>query len=55
MFGRHMVWSSDWPHISFAPDRLPSYESNLQTVRTALGNAALQAALHDNVRQLYFN
>jgi predicted TIM-barrel fold metal-dependent hydrolase len=55
MFGRHMVWGSDWPHTSFAADKLPSYESNLQPVRAALGNAALQAALHNNARQLYFN
>jgi predicted TIM-barrel fold metal-dependent hydrolase len=55
MFGRNMVWGSDWPHTSFAADNLPSYDSNLQPVRTALGNAALQAALHDNARTLYFN
>jgi predicted TIM-barrel fold metal-dependent hydrolase len=55
MFGRHMVWGSDWPHTSFAPDKLPSYESNLQPVRTALGNATLQATLLDNARTLYFN
>jgi predicted TIM-barrel fold metal-dependent hydrolase len=55
MFGRHMVWGSDWPHTGFAADNLPSYDSNLQPVRAALSHAALEAALHDNARQLYFS
>jgi predicted TIM-barrel fold metal-dependent hydrolase len=49
-----MVWGSDWPHTGFAADKLPTYDSNLHPVRAALSHAALQAALHDNARQLYF-
>jgi predicted TIM-barrel fold metal-dependent hydrolase len=55
MFGHHMVWGSDWPHTSFEPPHRPSFDSNLHPVRSALGDAALHAAMHDQARALYFN
>jgi len=54
MFGPCMIWGSDWPHTSFAPDQLPSYDSTLVPVRAALGEAALDAVLRDHARSLYF-
>ena len=36
-FGDRMVWGSDWPHTSFAPDAQPSYPSTWHPVETALG------------------
>lgn len=53
MFGPRTVWGSDWPHTSFAPDRLPPYESTLSPVRAALGEAALVSILRDHARSLY--
>jgi predicted TIM-barrel fold metal-dependent hydrolase len=53
MFGPRMVWGSDWPHTSFAPDRLPAYDSTLLPVRAALGEAALASALRDHAGVLY--
>lgn len=53
MFGPRTVWGSDWPHTSFAPDRLPPYDSTLFPVRAALGDAALDAILRGQPRALY--
>ncbi len=53
LFGPRCVWGSDWPHTSFAPDRLPSYDSILQPVRAALGESATRSALAANARCLY--
>lgn len=53
MFGARTVWGSDWPHTSFAPDRLPSYESTLFPLRAALQEEAVAAILHDHARSLY--
>jgi predicted TIM-barrel fold metal-dependent hydrolase len=55
LFGPRVVWGSDWPHTSFAPDQLPPYESTLSPVRTALGETALGAALHDQAPGLYLD
>ncbi len=41
-FGEHMVWGSDWPHTSFAPQALPAYASLWQPVVRALGEAHAQ-------------
>lgn len=43
LFGEHMVWGSDWPHTSFAPDAMPPYLQTWQPVVDALGGAAAQA------------
>ena len=37
VFDRRMVWGSDWPHTSFAPDALPAYGSVWEPVVRALG------------------
>jgi len=39
LFEGHMVWGSDWPHTSFAPDALPAYESIWRLVVDALGES----------------
>ena len=36
LFGRRMVWGSDWPHTAFSPDALPAYASTLEPVARAL-------------------
>jgi predicted TIM-barrel fold metal-dependent hydrolase len=36
LFGRRMVWGSDWPHTAFAPDALPAYASTWEPVARAL-------------------
>ena len=52
LFGERLVWGSDWPHTSFAPDRQPRYASTWQPVVAALG-AARAAALRDRMPALY--
>jgi len=42
LFGKRLVWGSDWPHTAFAPDALPAYASTWQPVSDALGHAAAQ-------------
>jgi predicted TIM-barrel fold metal-dependent hydrolase len=42
-FGDRMVWGSDWPHTSFAPQALPAYASLWQPVVRALGEEKAQA------------
>lgn len=37
--GDRLVWGSDWPHTSFAPDALPPYDSVWRPVVEALGAA----------------
>lgn len=53
MFGPHMVWGSDWPHTSFAADRLPPYDSTLEPVRACLPTAGRHALLHEQASALY--
>lgn len=53
LFGPRLLWGSDWPHTSFAPDALPAYGSLLIPVRAALGEAALTAITLDHARSLY--
>ncbi len=36
LFGTRVVWGSDWPHTSLAPNRLPSYASLMAPLRSAL-------------------
>lgn len=47
LFGPRLVWGSDWPHTSFQPDRMPSYESTLAPLRVVLDDAALGAVLRE--------
>ncbi|HSV51932.1 MAG TPA: amidohydrolase family protein [Burkholderiaceae bacterium] len=37
LLGDHLVWGSDWPHTSFAPEASPSYASVWEPVVSALG------------------
>lgn len=37
-----LVWGSDWPHTSFAPDALPAYDSVWQPVLQVLGAPTAQ-------------
>jgi predicted TIM-barrel fold metal-dependent hydrolase len=45
-FGGRMVWGSDWPHTSFAPDARPAYESVWPPVIQALGASGAGAVAH---------
>lgn len=36
LFEGRMVWGSDWPHTSFAPESLPTYASVMEPVGRAL-------------------
>lgn len=40
LFHERMVWGSDWPHTSCAPDALPAYDSVWSPVVRALGSEA---------------
>lgn len=53
LFGPRCVWGSDWPHTSFAPDRLPSYDSTLHPLRAALGEPATRSILAAFAQDLY--
>lgn len=54
LFGPRMVWGSDWPHTSFAADRMPAYPSTLAPAVASLDNERLEALLHAQARALYF-
>lgn len=45
-----LVWGSDWPHTSFAPDALPAYDSVWQPVLQALGQAVAQLVREAGLR-----
>lgn len=50
VFAERMVWGSDWPHTSFAPEALPAYESVWQPVVRGLGEAAARAVREAGAR-----
>ena len=39
LFGERLVWGSDWPHTSFAPDAMPAYGTTWAPLVAALGEA----------------
>ena len=43
LFGKHLLWGSDWPHTLFASGELPSYAGTWQPVVDALGPVAARA------------
>jgi predicted TIM-barrel fold metal-dependent hydrolase len=45
LFGERIVWGSDWPHTSFAPDSMPSYGSTWRPVDEALGREGAERIL----------
>ena len=53
LFAGHMVWGSDWPHTSFAPDAMPVYASTLEPVIQALAEAQKADVLYDAPERLY--
>jgi predicted TIM-barrel fold metal-dependent hydrolase len=53
LFGSHTVWGSDWPHTSFAADRMPVYESTLAPVRECLEAAQFGSLLVRHPDDLY--
>lgn len=53
LFGRRMVWGSDWPHTAFAPDALPAYASTWEPVARALTAAQTQCAREQGPASLY--
>ncbi|KAF1022150.1 MAG: 2-pyrone-4,6-dicarbaxylate hydrolase [Paracidovorax wautersii] len=44
-FGERMVWGSDWPHTSFAPQNMPAYASVWQPLPRVLGAERAAAVL----------
>ena len=53
LFGRHLVWGSDWPHTAFTPDALPAYASTWEPVVRALTPAQKQDAWEQAPAALY--
>ncbi|WP_411885456.1 amidohydrolase family protein [Polaromonas sp. YR568] len=53
LFGRHLVWGSDWPHTTFAPDALPAYASTWEPLVRALTAAQKQDAWEQAPAALY--
>lgn len=54
LFGTRLLWGSDWPHTSLPQDQKPGYASLQHPVRAALGEVALQQALGESARSLYW-
>lgn len=53
LFGRRMVWGSDWPHTSFSPDALPTYEDQWAPVKRALVPDAIGHLRREAAARLY--
>ena len=53
LFGRQLVWGSDWPHTSFDAEHLPRYDTTLAPASAALDADHLHALLHAQARALY--
>ncbi len=53
LFGRRLVWGSDWPHTAFAPDALPAYASTWEPVARALTAGQMQYAREQAPASLY--
>jgi len=51
--GPRLLWGSDWPHTSFAPDQLPPYASTWAPVPQALGEHPAQAVRTAHSHALY--
>jgi predicted TIM-barrel fold metal-dependent hydrolase len=52
LFGERVLWGSDWPHTSFAPEAMPEYASTWSPVVSALG-AAVAASLRQRRPAIY--
>ena len=53
LFQDRMVWGSDWPHTSFAPDALPDYATTWAPVARVLSSAKRDRALCQAAALLY--
>ncbi len=53
LFGRRMVWGSDWPHTTFTPDAMPAYGSVLLPLQRTLPCAELEQVLNHQPPALY--
>jgi predicted TIM-barrel fold metal-dependent hydrolase len=53
LFGKHLVWGSDWPHTSLPYDPASRHASLLEPVRLALGEAATHSILGIHPAALY--
>ena len=53
LFTKRMVWGSDWPHTSFAPQSEPAYESTWQPVARVLTAAQQRDAAETAPAILY--
>jgi predicted TIM-barrel fold metal-dependent hydrolase len=53
LFGRRMVWGSDWPHTAFAPDALPAYASTWEPLARTLTAARQNRAWEQAPAALY--
>ena len=53
LFGRRLVWGSDWPHTAFAPDALPAYASTWEPVARSLTAVQARCAREQAPAALY--
>lgn len=53
LFGDHLVWGSDWPHTSFAPEAMPAYASTRQPLLRVLSAVQKKQALEQGPATLY--
>lgn len=53
LFTDHLVWGSDWPHTSFAPEAMPAYASTLEPLSRDLSVAQKKQALEQGPATLY--
>ena len=53
LFAGRMVWGSDWPHTSFAPEAMPEYASMLEPLTRVLSVAQKTDILNQAPKTLY--
>lgn len=53
LFEDHLVWGSDWPHTSFAPEAMPSYAGTREPLLRVLSAAQKKRAWEQGPTTLY--
>lgn len=53
LFEDHLVWGSDWPHTSFAPEAMPSYASTREPLERVLSQAQKKQVWEQGPAALY--
>lgn len=53
LYEDHLVWGSDWPHTSFAPEAMPAYASTRQPLLRVLSAVQKKQALEQGPATLY--